>query len=98
MFSPTSAFTGFSVNDLDQAQAFYSQTLGLKVERQGVGLGLDLPGGGRVFMYHKHDHQPATFTILDFVVDHIDDAVDELTRRGVQFERYPNIPGIDAKG
>jgi catechol 2,3-dioxygenase-like lactoylglutathione lyase family enzyme len=98
MFAPTAAFSGFSVDDLDKAKAFYSSTLGLKVEADGVGARLHLTGGGAVFFYPKPDHQPATFTILNFEVENIDDAVDELGSRGVQVLRYENIPGVDAKG
>jgi catechol 2,3-dioxygenase-like lactoylglutathione lyase family enzyme len=98
VFKPKSAFSGFSVNDLAKAKRFYSETLGLTVEDQGVGARLHLPGGGTVFTYPKDDHQPATFTILNFVVDDIDEAVDELTNRGVRFERYQNFPQADAKG
>jgi catechol 2,3-dioxygenase-like lactoylglutathione lyase family enzyme len=98
MFSPKSAFSGFSVNDLAAAKEFYSATLGLTVDPDGVGAMLHLPGGGSVFMYPKEDHQPASFTILNFEVDDVDAAVDELTSRGVRFERYEGIPDIDAKG
>ena len=97
MFIAKAAFSGFSVDDLARAKDFYAAALGLKVDAEGVGLRLTLPGGGTVFVYHKGDHQPATFTILNFVVDNIDLAVDELTNRGVQFERYANGPQADAK-
>lgn len=92
------AFSGFSVNDLAAAKKFYAATLGLKIEDDGVGARLQLPGGGTVFVYPKSDHQPATFTILNFVVDDIDAAVDDLTGRGVRFERYDNGPKQDEKG
>ncbi len=98
MFKAKSAFSGFSVNDLAKARKFYAETLGLKVEDDGVGVRLHLPGGGTVFAYHKPDHQPATFTILNFAVDNIDAAVDDLTSRGVQFEQYDNVPKTDEKG
>src|SRR5712691_1098979 len=98
MFQPNSAFSGFSVNDLAKAKAFYAETLGLKVDDEGVGITLHLPGGGAVFAYPKDDHQPATFTILNFVVETIDEAVDELTSRGVQFEHYEDGPKTDEKG
>jgi len=98
MFRPTGAFSGFSVSELAAAKRFYSETLGLKVEDDGVGVRLHLPGGGTVFAYPKRDHQPATFTILNLVVDDIDAAVDELIRRGVQFEHYDNEPKTDDKG
>jgi catechol 2,3-dioxygenase-like lactoylglutathione lyase family enzyme len=98
MFKAKAAFSGFSVSDLAKAKAFYSDTLGLQVEPDGVGVRLKLPSGGTVFMYPKPDHQPASFTILNFVVDDIDAAVDELTGRGVQFEHYDNEPKTDKKG
>ena len=91
MFEPKTAFSGFSVNDLAKAKEFYTQTLGLQVVEEGVGLRLHLPGGGTAFAYPKDDHQPATFTLLDFVVDDIDEAVDELKSRGVSFERYAGM-------
>ncbi|MBO0778334.1 MAG: VOC family protein [Ktedonobacteraceae bacterium] len=97
MFQAKSSFSGFSVNDLAKAKDFYARTLGLRVDNEGVGIGLHLPGGGTVFAYPKDDHQPATFTILNFVVENIDEAVDELTSRGVQFERYDGMPQ-DEKG
>ena len=97
MFKPKTAFCGFSVNDLAKAKAFYTQTLGLQVVEEGVGLRLHLPGGGTAFAYPKDDHQPATFTLLDFVVDDIDEAVDELKSRGVSFERYAGM-SQDEKG
>ncbi len=91
MFQPKTAFSGFSVNDLAKAKEFYTQTMGLKVVEEGVGLRLHLPGGGTAFAYPKDDHQPATFTLLDFVVDDIDEAVDELKSRGVSFDRYAGM-------
>ena len=97
MFQPKTAFSGFSVNDLAKAKAFYTQTLGLQVVEEGVGLRIHLPGGGTAFAYPKDDHQPATFTLLDFVVDDIDEAVDELNSRGVSFDRYEGAPQ-DEKG
>ena len=97
MFKPKTAFSGFSVNDLAKAKEFYTQTLGLKVVEEGVGLRLHLPGGGTAFAYPKDDHQPATFTLLDFVVDDIDEAADELKSRGVYFDRYEGMPQ-DEKG
>ena len=91
------AFSGFSVNDLAKSNEFYTKTLGLKVDDEGMGLSLHLPDGGTVFIYPKPDHQPATFTILNFVVENIDEAVDELKSRGVTFERYEGPPQ-DEKG
>jgi catechol 2,3-dioxygenase-like lactoylglutathione lyase family enzyme len=98
MFKAKAAFSGFSVDDLAKAKTFYSGTLGLQVDPDGVGVRLKLPSGGSVFAYSKPDHQPATFTILNLVVDDIDAAVDELTRRGVRFEHYDKGPNTDAKG
>ena len=98
MFNPTTAFSGFSVDDLAAAREFYATMLGLTVDPDGVGARLHLPGGGTVFVYPKENHQPASFTILNFAVDDIDAAVDELVTRGVKFERYEGMPGVDAKG
>ena len=98
MFKAKQAFSGFSVDNLAKAKEFYAETLGLTVDDEGVGMRLHLPGGGTVFAYPKDDHQPATFTILNFVVDNIDEAVDELTNRGVQFEHYEDGAKTDEKG
>lgn len=98
MFEPRGAFSGFSVDDLATAEAFYSGTLGLSVEDAGgMGLTLHLPGGASVFVYAKADHRPATFTVLNLIVDDIDEAVEELTNRGVRFERYDDLPA-DERG
>src|SRR5260221_7130785 len=89
MLKAQAAFSGFSVDDLAKAREFYSGLLGLQVEDEdGMGVRLHLPGGGNVFVYPKPDHQAATFTILNLVVDDIDGAVDELTSHGVRFEHY----------
>ncbi len=98
IFAPTRAFSGFSVDNLAKARAFYTQILELKVDDVGLGIRLNLPGGGTVFIYPKNDHLPATFTVLNFQVDDIDQAVDELTQRGVRFEHYAEGPQTDAKG
>lgn len=99
MFGRTKAFSGFSVNDLGEARRFYGDTLGLQVEETGEGdmrmLTLTLGSGARVFVYPKDDHTPAGFTILNFPVDDIDEAVAELERRGVTFERYPGFEADD---
>lgn len=98
MFRNTPAFSGFSVADLQKAKQFYSQTLDLEVtERHGL-LELHISGGSRVLIYPKPDHTPATFTILNFPVRDIDKAVDELTERGVPFERYGGALKTDEKG
>src|SRR5437773_11792049 len=97
MFNITGAFSGFSVNDLAKAKGFYTKTLGLKVEDGVGGTRIWLPGGGTVWMYPKPNHQPAGFTILNFTVDDIDTAVDDLMSRGARFERYEGMPA-DSKG
>lgn len=98
MFGKTRAFSGFSVNDVQAAKQFYTETLGLEVSEANGLLTLHLAGGGEVIAYPKGDqHVPATFTILNFQVEDIDAAVDELTKRGVVFERYPGIQA-DEKG
>ena len=96
MFKDSKAFSGFSVNDLAAAKAFYSQTVGLDVEENPAGLTLKIAGGNGTLVYPKDDHTPATFTILNFPVDDIDQAVDELTSKGVTFEHYENM--TDEKG
>ncbi|WP_426515356.1 VOC family protein [Diaminobutyricibacter sp. McL0618] len=89
MFSPVHGFSGFSVDDIPAAKAFYGETLGLDIKEGAMGnLDLTLPGGGTVFVYPKPDHEPASFTILNFVVDDIDAAVDELNARGVVTRIY----------
>ena len=88
VFNDTKAFSGFSVDDLDRAREFYGETLGIDVDESGPGLNLRIAGGNPVFVYPKQDHEPATFTILNFPVSDIESAVDELTGRGVRFERY----------
>ena len=88
VFNDTKAFSGFSVDDLDRAREFYGETLGIEVDESGPGLNLRIAGGNPVFVYPKQDHEPATFTILNFPVSDIESAVDELTGRGVRFERY----------
>ena len=104
MFSPTTAFSGFSVNDLDAARTFYSETLGLTVTDGGMGtLRLTLPGGAEVTIYPKETHEPASFTILNFAVKDVEAAVDALNERGVVTKIYNDGDimgdlGTDAKG
>jgi predicted enzyme related to lactoylglutathione lyase len=88
IFKNTKAFSSFSVKDLEEAKKFYGQTLGLEISESEEGLNLQLKGGNNVFIYPKPDHTPATFTILNFVVDDVDRAVDELTKRGIRFQIY----------
>lgn len=91
MLKDSKAFSGFSVNDSAAAKEFYSKFLGLEVKELPMGMMLELAGGGLVFMYEKPDHVPATFTILNFPVDNIESAVEELKSKGVLFEKYPEM-------
>jgi predicted enzyme related to lactoylglutathione lyase len=96
MFKDSPAFSGFSVDDLGKAKEFYGQTLGLEVEESPMGLKLRIAGRESIFVYPKDDHTPATYTILNFPVDDVDQAVDELTGKGIIFEHYDNM--TDEKG
>ena len=91
MFANTKAFSGFAVPDLPTARGFYEGTLGLRVSEDHDLLTLHLAGERDTLVYPKPDHVPATYTILNFPVDNIDEAVDELTARGVRFESYDGI-------
>jgi catechol 2,3-dioxygenase-like lactoylglutathione lyase family enzyme len=95
MLSHTGAFSGFSTNDLAAARAFYAETLGLAVEEGEGMLNLQLGGGQRVVIYPKDDHQPATYTVLNFEVPDIDAAVDELVAAGIELQRYEGTPQDD---
>jgi catechol 2,3-dioxygenase-like lactoylglutathione lyase family enzyme len=98
MFADTKAFSGFAVDDIAKAREFYEGTLGLKTSEEHGLLTLHLAGGERpTLVYPKPDFTPATYTILNFPVEDIDAAVDELTGRGVAFERYEGF-GQDEKG
>lgn len=100
MVTALDIFSGFSVDDIDAARAFYSETLGLAVSDSSMGaLDLLLPSGAHVFVYPKPDHQPASFTILNFAVADIDAAVDELHAKGVVTKIYADadLP-TDEKG
>lgn len=97
-FKTKAAFSSFSVKDLKKAKEFYTKTLGLKIDLLPMGAELHLPQGGVVWLYQKPNHQAATFTILNLNVSDIDEAVDELTRRGVRFEHYKTGPKTDSKG
>ena len=91
MFANTKAFSGFAVDDLDRAREFYGETLGLNTsvldEESGL-MVLHLAGDRDTFIYRKPDFEPATYTILNFQVDDVETAVDDLSARGVRFERY----------
>jgi predicted enzyme related to lactoylglutathione lyase len=97
MLENSEAYSGFAAPDLEQAKQFYGETLGLKVTDLDEGnlLQLEIAGGRNVLVYVKPDHAPGNYTILNFPVDDIDAAVDELTERGVQFERYDDFDQDD---
>ena len=102
MFSNTKAFSGFSTNDIQQTKAFYQETLGLNVsEDTSMGpsmLTLHITGGTDILIYPKENHTPATYTILNFPVADVEQAVDALTARGVKFLQYDGEMKTDAKG
>jgi catechol 2,3-dioxygenase-like lactoylglutathione lyase family enzyme len=97
MFADTQAFSGFAVDDLERAQRFYGETLGLKTSEDHGLLTLHIAGDRPTLVYPKPDHIPADYTILNFPVDDIDKTVEELVARGVTFERYEEL-GQDDKG
>jgi catechol 2,3-dioxygenase-like lactoylglutathione lyase family enzyme len=97
MLANSPAFSGFSVDDIDAAAAFYRDTLGLDVSLENGQLTLHLAGGRDTFVYPKPGHVPAAYTTLNFPVDDIDAAVDELVARGVEIQRYDGPPQ-DEKG
>jgi predicted enzyme related to lactoylglutathione lyase len=94
------AFSGIAVKDLDDARRFYGEVLGVAVEEGDMGMLVLRLGGNRpVLVYPKADHEPATYTVLNFPVDDVEGVVDALTGRGVVFERYEGTPTeTDAKG
>ncbi len=99
MLANSKAYSGFAVDDVQKAREFYGETLGLKVSEEHGLLFLHIAGDRDTLVYPKPDHVPATFTILNFPVDDIEEAVDELTARGVRFERYPGTDvETDEKG
>ena len=100
MLADSKAFGGFSVDDIEKARRFYSETLGLRVSdvpMEETLLSVETAGGQPTLIYPKPDHQPATFTVLNFPVPDIETAVDELTARGVRFQRYEDPP-TDERG
>jgi catechol 2,3-dioxygenase-like lactoylglutathione lyase family enzyme len=104
MLEDSNAYSGFAVDDLDKALEFYGETLGLKasVLQEGVLIQLDLAGDRPTLIYHKPDFTPATYTILNFPVEDVENTVDELSAKGVTFERYDGFDqderGIDRTG
>ena len=97
MFNKTKAFSGFAVDDIAAAKKFYGETLGLDVSEEYGMLTLHINQGGDIIIYPKEDHTPASFTILNFPVVDVDQAVDQLSERGVTFERYEGFEQ-DEKG
>ncbi len=97
MFADTKAFSGFAVDDIDEARKFYGETLGLETSDENGMLTLHIAGDRATLVYPKPDHTPADYTILNFPVDDIDATVDALAARGVRFERYDDF-GQDEKG
>jgi predicted enzyme related to lactoylglutathione lyase len=102
MLQDSKAFSGFSVDDLDAAKRFYGKTLGLGVEDGPMGtMDIVVGGGTRILVYPKKNHQPATYTVLNFPVSNIDQTVDQLTKAGIKMERYDGMMGnakADEKG
>ena len=97
MFTNTKAFSGFAVDDLGEAREFYGETLGLKTSEQHGLMTLHLAGDRDTLVYPKPDHTPASYTILNFPVGDIDEAVEGLAARGVRCERYEGFDQ-DEKG
>jgi catechol 2,3-dioxygenase-like lactoylglutathione lyase family enzyme len=97
MLEHSRAYSGFSVDDIQKARQFYGETLGLRVSEQNGMLTLHTAGDRDTLVYPKEDHTPATFTILNFPVEDVDGTVEELTERGVRFERYDGFDQ-DEKG
>jgi predicted enzyme related to lactoylglutathione lyase len=95
MFADTRAFSGFSVDDIERAKEFYGDVLGLDVTEEEGLLGLHIADGGDIMVYPKDDHVPATFTILNFPVDDIDEAADELADKGISLVRYEQFDQDD---
>jgi len=97
MFKPKMAFSGFSVDDIKKAKEFYGKTLALTFTDDMGGIRLQLLNDSEVWVYEKDDHTPAIYTMLNFIVDDIDDALNELVQSGVRFEFYSGMPQ-DEKG
>jgi catechol 2,3-dioxygenase-like lactoylglutathione lyase family enzyme len=97
MLADSKAFSGFAVKDLEEARAFYGDTLGLETSEENGLLTLHLAGDRTTLVYPKPDHQPGNYTILNFPVADVDAAVDGLAARGVEFERYEGFEQ-DEKG
>jgi predicted enzyme related to lactoylglutathione lyase len=97
MFADTKAFSGFAVDDVEKAREFYGETLGIAISEENGMLTLQIAGDRPTLVYPRHGHIPAEYTILNFPVQDIDQAVEELSARGVRMERYEGIEQ-DEKG
>lgn len=93
MFQNSPVFSSYSVTDLQQAKDFYVDVLGCKLGDEQMGLSFVFPNGHTVFLYDKTDHVPATYTVLSFKVDSIENAIDQLVEKGIVMERYDTMPG-----
>ncbi len=99
MLHDTYTFNSFSTNDLEASKTFYAETLGLEVMANQMGiLEIEAAGGNKFIIYPKENHQPATFTVLNFEVKHIESKVDGLISKGIVFEQYPEPMKTDKKG
>lgn len=100
IFTHTRAFSGFSVNDMEKARSFYGEVLGLKTSEEMEGsMAIHIEGSTQpIFVYPKKNHEPATFTILNFPVVDVEAVVDQLVVRGIKFEQYEGDLKTDAKG
>jgi predicted enzyme related to lactoylglutathione lyase len=99
MLTKSKAFSSFPVNNLQKAKAFYQEILGLDVADNLMGLiELNIEGGNKIMVYPKPNHTPASFTVLNFPVPNIDEAVEKLTQKGVSFEQYTGDIQTDEKG
>ena len=104
MFTQAEVISSFSVDNIDKAKQFYGETLGLAVEVGPMGaLDIRFSNGGRAVIYEKPDHEPATFTVLNFVTDDVEKTVDELNSKGITTKIYgdtqlPDMPPNDEKG
>jgi len=87
-----SSFSSFSVDNIAAAKSFYAGLLGLELTDESMGLQFSLPGGGSLFMYEKPDHQPASFMVLNFIVEDINTVIDLYIEKDIHFERYDNLP------
>jgi predicted enzyme related to lactoylglutathione lyase len=98
MFTPSKTFSSFSINDIGKAKTFYQTVLDLPVRETPEGLSIAVSNDYSLFLYPKPNHLPATYTVLNFQVDNIDEAVDGLTKKGVSFLQYQGDLQTDKKG